>query len=270
MPHHLPIGMFDSGIGGLTILRRIIELMPNEEVLYFGDTARMPYGEKSNEAVTRYAIENTEFLLDKQIKLLIVACSTASAHAMIKLRELFKVPMVDVIEAGVHQAVATTKNQRIGIVGTRGTINSGIYQTKILKCLPKAIVTSIACPLLAPLVEENFAGHPAARLIVREYIAQLKDSSIDTLLLGCTHYPLLMPFFREELPEIAIIDPSASCAAMAASLLRHIRLQSEVLRSDPKHQFYVSDDPQKFCHVASKFLGNSIQVESIGELRLKI
>jgi glutamate racemase len=253
-----PIGMFDSGVGGLTVLRQIMALMPQEKILYFGDTARMPYGDKSHEAVTQYAIENTAFLLDQRIKLLIVACSTASAHAMHRLRELFDVPMIDVVEAGVNQVVAATKNQRIAILGTKGTICSAVYQKEILKRLPEATLFPIACPLLAPIVEENFAAHSAARLIVREYLVQLKNSSIDTLLLGCTHYPLLMPFIQEELPHVMIIDPAACCASMAASLLCRFNLKSDLSLSKPVHSFYVSSDPQKFSHFASHFLGTQV------------
>lgn len=253
-----PIGMFDSGVGGLTVLRQVMTLLPYEKILYLGDTARMPYGDKCNETVRRYAIENTAFLLEQQIKLLIVACSTASAHSMNRLRELFDVPIIDVVEAGVNQVVATTKNQRIAVLGTKGTIFSAIYQNEILKRLPEATIFPIACPLLAPLVEENFAAHPAARLIVREYLAPLKNSSIDTLLLGCTHYPLLLSLIQEELPDVKIVDPAACCASMAASLLCRFNLQSELSPSKPVHSFYVSNDPQKFSRFASHFLGTSI------------
>lgn len=253
-----PIGMFDSGIGGLTVLRQMMHLLPDERILYFGDTGRMPYGDKSNETVLRYAIENTSFLLDKGIKLLVVACSTASAHAMNKLRNLFDIPMVDVVEAGIERVVAVTKNQKIAILGTKGTIFSGVYQNEISKRLPEAQVTPIACPLLAPLVEENFAHHPAARLIVQEYLLPLKNSSIDTLLLACTHYPLLMPLIQDELPGVNIIDPAACCATMAASLLYRINLKADVAAFEPMHRFYVSDDPQKFGRLASNFLGTPI------------
>lgn len=257
-PSSHPIGMFDSGVGGLTVLRQIMALLPNEKILYFGDTARMPYGDKCNETVMRYAVENTAFLLEQRIKLLIVACSTASAHAMHRLRELFDLPMIDVVEAGVSQVVATTKNQRIAVLGTKGTIHSAVYQKEILKRLPEATIFPIACPLLAPLVEENFAGHPAARLIVREYLEQLKTSFVDTLLLGCTHYPLLMPFIQEELPNVTIIDPAACCASMAASLLGKFNLISAQTSPEPDHRFYVSNDPQKFGRFASRFLGAAI------------
>lgn len=253
-----PIGMFDSGIGGLTVLRQLMNLLPNEQVLYLGDTARMPYGDKSSEAVLRYAIENTHFLLDRQIKMLVVACSTASAHAMIKLRQLFNVPMIDVVEAGVNQVVSVTKNLKIGVLGTKGTIFSAVYQNEILKRLPDAIVFPVACPLLASLVEENFFAHPAARLIVREYLSQLKNSCIDTLLLGCTHYPLLIPFIQEELPNVTIVDPAACCASMAASYLCRINLECKTPMPEPSHRFYVSDDPQKFGRLASHFLGTPI------------
>lgn len=253
-----PIGMFDSGIGGLTVVQQIMKLMPNEQIFYFGDTARVPYGGKSSETIMRYAIENTIFLMHNNIKLLVVACNTASAHSMVKLRQLFNVPMVDVVEAGVNQIIATTKNQRIAVLGTKGTIHSNIYQCEIHKRLPEATVTSIACPLLVPLVEENFGAHPAARLILKEYLAPLKNAAIDTLLLGCTHYPLLATLIQEELPDVMIIDSALCCASMAAALLTSINLQAEASPVEPGHRFCVSDDPQKFKQLATNFLGTPL------------
>ncbi len=253
-----PIGVFDSGIGGLTVMQEIIKHLPLEQVLYFGDTARLPYGEKSGEAIIRYSIENTIFLMDKNIKLLVVACNTASAHSMVKLRQLFNVPMVDVVEEGINQVVLTTKNQKIAVLGTRGTIFSNVHRNAILKHLPEASVLSIACPLLAPLVEENFAKHHAAKLIVREYLAPLKDSGIDTLLLGCSHFPLLAPFIQEELPNVTLIDPAISCALAIGSLLKLKELEARSSTDGLDHRFYVSDDPHKFSQLATNFLGSPL------------
>ncbi len=254
-----PIGVFDSGIGGLTVMQEIIKHLPQEQVLYFGDTARLPYGEKSRDAIVRYSIENTIFLMDQNIKLLVVACNTASAHSMVKLRQLFNVPMVDVVEAGVSQVVATTQNQKIAVLGTRGTISSNVHKNAILKHLPDASVISIACPLFAPLVEENFANHPAARLIIREYLAPLKNSGIDTLLLGCSHFPLLASLIQDELPGVTLIDPAVSCALTIGFLLKQKQLEANVFsgaRLD--HRFYVSDDPHKFSQLATNFLGGPL------------
>lgn len=249
-----PIGVFDSGIGGLTVMQEIIKHLPQEQVVYFGDTARFPYGEKNAEAIERYAIENTIFLIDKKIKLLVVACNTASAHSIVKLRQLFNVPIVDVVEAGVCQVISSTKNQKIAVLGTRGTIFSDVHKKAILKHLPQATVIPIACPLFAPLVEENFSSHPAARLIIREYLGPLKSSGVDTLLLGCSHYPLLASIIQEELAGVTLIDPAVSCAITIGALLKQLQMEALKTTSVPDHHFYVSDDPLKFCQLATNFL----------------
>jgi glutamate racemase len=257
-PRFSPIGMFDSGVGGLTVMQQIMKHLPHEQIIYFGDTARLPYGEKSGETIARYAIENTIFLMDKNIKLLVVACNTASAHSMSKLRQLFNVPMVDVIEAGVHQAVLTTKNQRIAVLGTKGTIQSAVYENEIRKHLPESVVISVACPLFTPLVEENFAAHPAAKLIVKEYLASLRKAQADTVILGCTHFPLLAPLIQEELPHVILVDPAVSCAAKVASLLSSSQLEANASMGFRNHSFYVSDDPHKFSVLATNFLGGAL------------
>ena len=190
-PSRPSIGLFDSGIGGLTVLQQLVRALPDENYVYFGDTARLPYGEKSRETIIRYSIENSIFLLDKNIKMLVIPCNTATAFALEKLQKIFSVPVVGVIEPGAERAVEVSKNERIGVLGTRGTIYSQSYQKAILKINPSAFVLPIACPLFVPLVEENYVAHPSARLIVQEYLRPLKDQFIDTLLLGCTHYPLL-------------------------------------------------------------------------------
>lgn len=185
------IGLFDSGVGGLTVMQEIMKLLPHERLIYFGDTARVPYGNKGTRTIIRYSIENTICLLEKNIKLMVVACNTASALALPQLRRLFNLPIVGVIEPGAEKAVAATRNQRIAVLGTKATIQSGAYQTAIKKIAPHAAVIPIACPLFVPLVEEQWLDHPATHLIVREYLRPLQEQNVDTILLGCTHYPLL-------------------------------------------------------------------------------
>lgn len=252
-----PIGIFDSGVGGLTVLEQISLTLPHEPIVYLGDTARVPYGDKSPDAILRYSLENTMFLMEKGVKLLVIACNTASAHAAAKVRHFFKIPVVDVVQAGVAQVVKETRNKRIAVLGTRATIQSGVYNKEILKLLPDAHVFTLACPLFVPLVEEQFIDHPATRLIIKEYLEPLKVHRIDALLLGCTHYPLLKHLIKEELGhDVAIIDAAAACADQVASLLGH-EPQHRV-HSQAEHKFYVSDDPAKFRRLAEQFLGRSV------------
>ncbi len=265
------IGVFDSGVGGLTVVHEIIKHLPQEQILYFGDTARLPYGDKNEETIVRYAIENTIFLMDKNIKVLVVACNTASAHSMNKLRQLFNVPMVDVVEAGVNQVISTTKNQKIGILGTKGTILSNVHKKSILRQLPDATVIPIACPLFVPLIEENYVSvnRRATCLIVRDYLEPLKDSNIDTLLFGCSHFPLLASIIQDELPGVTLIDPAVSCALSIGALLKQKELEANDFAVTRDHQFYVSDDPHKFSQLATHFLGRPLlHVEKVSHWKL--
>lgn len=259
-----PIGMFDSGLGGLTVMQQLVRKLPHEHVVYFGDTARLPYGAKSPETIVRYSIENTVFLLQKNIKVLVVACNTASAHALDKLQQIFSIPVTGVIEPGADSAVKTTVNGRIGVLGTKGTIGSQCYEKAILKKAPKAQVFSMPCPLFVPLVEEDCVDHPATRLIVEEYLKPLKEQKIDTLLLGCTHYPLLKELIQKELGDkVSIVDSAVSCAENVSELLlsHGMKKSQETL---PQYRYFVSDDPKKFQMLGSLFLGQSIHdVESI-------
>ncbi len=257
------IGMFDSGIGGLTVLQRVSKALPHEQIIYFGDTARSPYGGKSQETIIRYSIENTIFLLEKKIKLLIIPCNTATALALDKLKQLFNIPILGVIEPGAEKAVEVTARGRIAVLGTKGTIASGVYQQQILKRLPTAEVSSIACPLFVPLVEEHFIHHPAAKLIVKEYLAPLKQKKVDTVLLGCTHYPLLRQLIEEELgAEVIVVDSAETCAEKAKELLSKFNLMSP-LNEHTAHQYYASDDPEKFKYLGREFLGESIHHVSL-------
>jgi glutamate racemase len=258
----LPIGLFDSGIGGLTVMQELMRLLPHEQLIYFGDTARIPYGNKSRETVIRYSIENTITLLEKQIKLLVIACNTASALALGNLSSLFKIPMIGVVQPGAEKAVAASKNGRIAILGTRGTIHSGVYQSAILQKLPEAILFPIACPLFVPLVEEQWIDRPSAELIVKEYLAPLKGCGIDTALLGCTHYPLLRGLIQRELgEEVEIVDSASTCAEHVKEVLQEHQLLSS--QQQQASQYFVSDDPGKFQALAERLFGLSITVNKI-------
>lgn len=258
-----PIGLFDSGLGGLTVVRSIKKQMPAENLVYFGDTARVPYGGKSRDTILRYSIENAIFLLDKNIKLLVVACNTASAYSIDRLQQIFSIPVIGVIEAGVESALQASKNKHIAILGTQGTIASNVYRDAIMRRHPSASVFSIPCPLFVPLVEERFIAHPAAKLIVRDYLQPIKNTPIDTVLLGCTHYPLLREIIQEELGNgIAIVDSASTCAEMIAKKLSEmlIKNQSQELG---RCTYYVSDDPHKFQILAKDFLNETVEtVES--------
>lgn len=260
MSRSYPIGIFDSGVGGLTVMKEIMHALPNENLIYFGDTARVPYGEKSPETILRYSLESTNFLLQQKVKAIVVACNTATACALDELKKM-DVPLIGVIEPGVEKALEIGK--KIAVLGTRATINSGIYEREILKRNPKASVISIACPLLVPLVEENFVSHAATSLILEEYLKSLHIESVDTVLLGCTHYPLLAHLIEEELgPDKTVINSAMACAEKLRELL-HVRDLSNQDNSVPSRTFYVSDDPQKFQSLGREFLGMLISPTKI-------
>jgi len=257
MKKEKPIGMFDSGIGGLTVMREVMRLLPHEQILYLGDTARLPYGGKSRETIIRYSIENAIFLLEHQIKMLVIPCNTASSAALDKLRSIFNIPVIGVIEPGAHKAAQVTRNGKIAVLGTKGTIASGAYQKEIQRLLPEAMVVPIPCPLFVPLVEEKFIHHPAARLIVEEYLKPLAKQEVDTILLGCTHYPLLQKLIEEVVgPGIHIVDSATTCAEKVAEVLKEQNLQNHP--HCPVHQFFVSDDPHKFQVHGEEILGSPI------------
>lgn len=239
-------------------MRQLIKTLPYENVIYFGDTARVPYGEKSREAVIRYSVENGEFLIEKNVKMIVVACNTASSHAIEALQQTFSIPVAGVVECGAENAANATKNGKIAVLGTKGTVQSQAYQKAILQKVPQASVFSIACPLLVPLVEEGYLFHPATRLIVQEYLRPLQDKQIDTLLLGCTHYPLLSEVIRGEIKDhVEIVDSASSCANHVASTLSRLSLLKE--ETAPEYQYFVSDDPKKFQVLGSAFLGLPIE-----------
>ncbi|MEP6691708.1 MAG: glutamate racemase, partial [Gemmatimonadaceae bacterium] len=239
-----PIGVFDSGIGGLTVVRELMRQLPTESIIYFGDTARVPYGPKSPDTVCRYSLEIAGWLRDHGVKAIVVACNTATAHALPVLRERVDLPIIGVIEPGARAATRTSRTHRIGVIGTAGTIASGAYQRAIHALSPTAVVDAIACPLFVPLVEEGWLDTDATRLIAREYLEPLVGERVDTLVLGCTHYPLLKPLIAETMGDgVALIDSAAETAAETARVLgeRNLLRGADVA---PIYRFVASDAPE--------------------------
>lgn len=252
------VGIFDSGVGGLTVLREITRVLPQEDTIYFGDTARVPYGTKSPETVTRYAREITSFLVRRDIKLLVVACNTASAVALPTLKRLFSIPVVGVIEPGAKRAVEVSRTGRIGVIGTAGTIRSSAYTRAIKRLNPAAEVLTKACPLFVPLAEEGWVDNQVAHLTAQSYLQELKDTGVDTLVLGCTHYPLLKPLIAEVMGSgVTLVDSAAETARTVAEILA----QKKCMRPDSEkgnHHYYVSDIPAGFIRVGNRFLGDRL------------
>ncbi len=260
-----PIGIFDSGMGGLTVVKEVMRILPDEEIVYFGDTARVPYGPKSKETVIRFSIENILFLLEHGVKLIIIACNTSSSVALSIIKENFKVPILGVIESGVKEAIRSTKNNKIGIIGTRTTIKSAVYQQQIKLIAPQIKVYSICCPLFVPLVEEGWLKTPITKEIAGEYLKSLKVSRIDTLILGCTHYPLLKPVIREVLgDDMSLVDSARQVAQQTKVVLKNKNLlapkrKRTQMSEKEKVRFYVSDEPENFAKLGRQFLGFSLK-----------
>jgi glutamate racemase len=256
----LPIGIFDSGIGGLTVVRQIHRTLPNEDVVYLGDTARVPYGTKSPSTVVRFACEDTQFLLQQNVKAIVVACNTASAWALPALERRFDLPVFGVIIPGACAALEQTKTQRIGVIGTNATIRSQAYSKAILARCDTAQVFARACPLLVPLVEEAWNDHPVTLRVLREYLAPLLRQRIDTLVLGCTHYPLLKEAIGKVTNgKISLIDSAESCALYVKERLAALKLLSTNRRHRGTIQPFVTDEVERFDELAARFLGQKTE-----------
>lgn len=252
-----PIGVFDSGVGGLTVAREIMRQMPNEKIIYFGDTARVPYGSKSKETVTRFSRQIARFLQSHDVKTIVVACNTASAYAIEELEAELDIPVIGVVKPGARMAVDVTCNGKIGVIATEGTIGSGLY-TKYIKSLREdAVIYGKACPLFVPLVEEGLWQDPVTVEIARRYLTELIDLDIDTLILGCTHYPLIRSVIGQVMgEEVTLVNPAYETAIALKKLLAEKGLLSEVappLGSNP-YQFYVSDGAEKFKQFANSII----------------
>jgi glutamate racemase len=253
-----PIGVFDSGMGGLTVVAEMISQLPNESIIYFGDTARVPYGPKSPDTVLRYSREITSYLRDEGVKALVVACNTATAHALPALRREFTLPIVGVIEPGARAAAAVTKTKRVGVIGTAGTVKSRAYEKEIRKLLPDVEVSAQACGLFVPLVEEGWIDSEPTRAIARNYLAPLVSAEVDTLVLGCTHYPLLKPVIGNVMGrEVRLIDSAHETARETAEVLRAQGLANEH-RNGARYRFIASDAPDTFLALGQRFLGSPI------------
>ncbi|HZI11787.1 MAG TPA: glutamate racemase [Myxococcus sp.] len=256
---HSPIGVFDSGVGGLTVLKALMAHLPHESTVYLGDTARVPYGTKSGEVVTRYSLKNAEFLLERGIKLLVVACNTASAVALPALEAMLPVPVVGVIHPGARAALARTRGGGVGVIGTPGTIRSGAYQRALEAGNPSVRVKARACPLFVPLAEEGWTTGDVPFLTAREYLSEFARDGVDTLVLGCTHYPLLKGVIAEVVgPNVALVDSAEATAEAVADLLARRELLAPAGGAAPSHAYYVTDVPERFVEVGARFLGRPI------------
>ena len=252
------IGIFDSGVGGLTVLKEIVKALPQEDTIYLGDTARVPYGTKSPETVTRYARQITSFLVSRDIKLLVVACNTASAFSLDALKERFPIPIVGVIEPGSRRAAAVTKTGKVGVIGTEGTIRSSAYSKAIKRINPEIEVITRACPLFVPLSEEGWVNNDVTRLTARTYLQGLREEGVDTLVLGCTHYPLLKGIISEIMGDgVTLVDSAEETARTVTEILRN----SDCLRPSSEkgnHHYFVTDVPAGFIRVGNRFLGGRL------------
>jgi len=252
------IGVFDSGIGGLTVLHQITLALPRENTVYLGDTARAPYGTKSVETVLRYSFENSQFLVDKGVKLVVVACNTSTAIALEKLEEKLALPVIGVIGPGVRRAIKSTKNKRVGVIGTDATIQSGAYTRALKAAMPEIEVYSRACPLFVPLVEEGWTDNAVVEMTVKAYLGSLKQSGIDTLILGCTHYPLLKKAIRKFMGNaVRLVDSAEETAKEVAAVLKKRAMARKAGKGT--HGFFVTDAPERFIKVGRRFLGEKVE-----------
>ena len=249
-----PLGVFDSGVGGLTVVRALLDALPDENIVYLGDTARVPYGSKSPETIRKFAIEDTQFLLSKGVKVVVIACNTATAHALPVLRSMFRLPIIGVLEPGVEATLADPNCERVGIIGTAGTIRSHAYQHELAMRRPGMLIHAEATPLLVPLIEEDWIRHDATRMVLQDYLKPLLDKGIDTLVLGCTHYPLLKPVLAELLGDkVRLVDSASTCAAHVKETLKQKNMLNQS-GSKPSLDLYLTDLSEQFEELAKRFL----------------
>ncbi len=254
------IGVFDSGLGGISVVRALIDLLPHEHLIYFGDTARVPYGSKSKDTVIRFSHQISSFMLEKQVKMIVVACNTASAVALERLQQNFDIPIVGVIDPGSKAAVKLSPNKRIGVIGTSSTIRSGAYRSAIQKLDSAIQVIDQPCPLLVPLVEENWPNDGVLKQVLQSYLKSFENNTPDALILGCTHYPYLKTAIQEVIgADVRLVDSGEETAAEVQRVLAELELLNSKNGDPGKHKFYVSDFPQKFEETAARFLGRPLE-----------
>lgn len=253
-----PIGIFDSGLGGLTVASQVMRLMPNESIVYLGDTARVPYGARSHETVVQYAMECVDFLQQHDVKMVIIACGTASATALETVQQVYDLPIVGVIIPGAEAAISATKNNQIGVTGTAGTIKTEAHKKAIQERLNKATVVEQACPLFVPLAEEGWGDSEIARLTAEQYLTSMKQSDVDTVILGCTHYPLLKKSIQTIMGDnVTLIDPAVNTAKEASQILSLLDMNAPE-QQRAKYCYYVTDYSQRFKEIGSRFLGQEM------------
>ena len=257
-----PVGVFDSGVGGLTVAREIMRNLPSEKIVYFGDTARVQYGSKSKETVIRYSRQIIRFLQEQQVKAIVVACNTASAFALDTVRDEFDIPIIGVIESGAKVAAARTRNKRVGIIGTVGTVGSGIHAQYLKKLDPGITVFGKACPLFVPLVEEGWLHDPVTVEVASRYLKELQDKDVDTLILGCTHYPLIRSTIRQVMgEEVCLVNPAYETALELGKLLEEQGLSSTgTEQKEFPYRFYVSDLADEFKEFANSILPYDVEM----------
>ncbi len=253
----LPIGLFDSGVGGLTVMKEIAALMPHENLIYLGDTARVPYGKKSPDAIQQFSIENANFLFSQNVKLIVIACHTASAHALNIVQASLPIPILGVTTPGCTSLLAETQTNRVAILATASTIASKIFDKLLKSQRPNIELYPVACPLFVPLVEEGLQDHESTLLLAEHYLGHLRAKQIDAALLACTHYPLLRCSIQRTLPGVALIEPAKACARTVQQFLQEHNLLNTNNKS-PQYQFFASDDPAKFAVGAKKFFPSSV------------
>jgi glutamate racemase len=254
-----PIGVFDSGLGGLTVFKALARRMPEESLVYFGDTAHVPYGSKSPEAIARFSTAIARFLAGRGIKLLVVACNTSSAWALPAIRRAVKVPVIGVIESGARAALAVTRRGRVGVIGTEATVKSGAYPRAIKALSPRAKITAQACPLFVPLVEEGWWTGDVVAAVARKYLAPLRSARADAVILGCTHYPYLKPVLAKALGKgVRLIDSADETAREAERVLNDLSLRAPKGRA-ARREFYASDAPERFARLGSRMLGGAVR-----------
>lgn len=260
------IGVFDSGVGGLTVVKELIRQLPGENIVYFGDTARVPYGTKSKDTIIKFSVENVKFLLKFDVKLIVVACNTASSIALSSLMFHFKIPIVGVIRPGAKEAVRLTKNKRIGVIGTKTTIQSESYEDEIKRYDKSIKVISRSCPLFVPLVEEGLIRDSVTKEMAQRYLKPLKEAKVDTLILGCTHYPLLKCIIKDVMGSgVNLVDSAHQTAKEVRGLILEKGLANSS-KGIPRHDFYVSDEPDNFIKIGRRFLGKALKhVERVKE-----
>jgi len=253
-----PIGVFDSGLGGLTVLKEIMSSMPGESIVYFGDNGRAPYGNKSKETVVKYTFQDIRFLLNQDIKMIVIACNTASACSIKQVKNTFDIPVIEVIEPGATAAVRETKSKKVGVIGTTNTVNSGVYENAIQHIDDQIEVFSKACPLFVPLAEEGWWENDIAERIAKEYLLSLKEYDIDTLVLGCTHYPILYNTINKVVgPEVKLVSSAQEVARVVKNLIE----ENDIARDpeiDSVYRYYTSDNIELFESFGSRILGKEI------------